>query len=96
MECYLLGAFNIVSFVLGYLYCHYRISTNTTISYRQKNNNNRETSQNNQIKIDIDESKFVLGIDTSNMEKKYDSLGSVSHSNDSINNSISKLKQLKR
>lgn len=95
MECYLLGAFNIVSFVLGYLYCHYRISTNTTINYGQKNNN-RETSQNNQTKIDIDESKFVLGIDTSNMEKKYDSLGNISHSNDSINNSISKLQQLKR
>lgn len=95
MECYLLGAFNIVSFVLGYLYCHYRISTNTTINYRQKNDN-KEISQNNQTKIDIDESKFVLGIDTSNMEKKYDSLGSVSQSNDSINNSISKLQQLKR
>lgn len=93
MECYLLAGFNIVSFLLGYLYCHYRISTTTDI--KQKSNN-KTTDPNIQTKIDIDESKFVLGIDTSKMEKKYDSLGNVSQSNDSINNSISKLQQLKR
>lgn len=94
MEFYLLGVFNIVSFCLGYLYCHYRMSN---ILYDSKQNNSKkETQINTKTKIDIDESKFILGIDTSNMEKKYDSLGSISQSSDSISNSINKLQQLKR
>lgn len=95
MECYLLGIFNIVSFCLGYLYYHYRATIQFTDNKRTYNNTKNPNIINHN-KIDIDESKVVLEINTSDLEKKYDSLGNVSQSNDSISNSINKLQQLKR
>lgn len=45
--------------------------------------------------IKIDDTKFVTDIDTKTMEKKFDSLGDVKVSSDSVDNSVSKLKNMK-
>ena len=47
-------------------------------------------------KVNIDETKYVTNIETSNMEKKYTSLGETKISNENIESSIDKLKNLKR
>jgi hypothetical protein len=45
--------------------------------------------------ISIDDTKYVVDIKTSGLEKKYDSLGEVKKSQENINSSINKLKNLK-
>lgn len=45
--------------------------------------------------ISIDDKKIVSRIDTTNIEKKYDTLGEVQNSTDKIGSSIDKLKKLK-
>jgi hypothetical protein len=47
-------------------------------------------------KVIIDERKFVTDIKTSGMEKKYENLGETKISNENIESSINKLKNLKR
>jgi hypothetical protein len=44
----------------------------------------------------IDDTKYVVDIKTSGMEKKYESLGEIKESEENINNSINKLKNMKR
>jgi hypothetical protein len=46
--------------------------------------------------ISIDDTKYVVDIQTSGMEKKYESLGDVKQSEENISNSINKLKNMKR
>lgn len=67
------------------------------------NSQNRTSNYNTKIpdieeisKIKIEDTKFVVGIDTSNIEKKFSSLGDVTKTDDNISNSISKLKNLKK
>lgn len=45
--------------------------------------------------ISIDNKKIVTRIDTTTIEKKYDTLGEVQKSNDKIGSSIDKLKKIK-
>jgi hypothetical protein len=45
--------------------------------------------------ISIDDTKYVVDIQTSGMEKKYDSLGDIKKSEENISNSINKLKNMK-
>lgn len=58
---------------------------------KQKNHDHQQKSTN----IDIDERKVVVAIKTDGLEKKYDSLGDVKQSSDSISSSIDKLKNMK-
>lgn len=46
--------------------------------------------------VSIDDTKYVVDIQTSGMEKKYDSLGDIQKSEENISNSINKLKNMKR
>jgi len=46
-------------------------------------------------KLIIDESKYVTDIKTSDMEKKYENLGETKKTNENIESSINKLKNLK-
>lgn len=46
--------------------------------------------------VSIDDTKYVVDIQTSGMEKKYDSLGDIKKSEENISNSINKLKNMKR
>lgn len=45
--------------------------------------------------VSIDDTKFVTDIRTDNLEKKYDSLGDKSSSQENISGSINKLKNMK-
>ena len=47
-------------------------------------------------KITINESKYVTDIETSGMEKKYETLGETKISQENIESSINKLKNIKR
>lgn len=46
-------------------------------------------------KVSIDDTKVVIDIKTSNLEKKYDSLGDIKQTNENISSSINKLKNMK-
>jgi hypothetical protein len=46
--------------------------------------------------VNIDDTKYVVDIQTSGMEKKYDFLGDIKKSEENISNSINKLKNMKR
>lgn len=59
---------------------------------------NKSKSDNDKMinKITIDESKYVTDIKTSGMEKKYENLGETKVSEENIESSINKLKNIKR
>lgn len=84
---------NIVSFILGYILSS--IKNNNNIAYKigdiRKNKANEKIVSN----IEIQDDKYVVSIDTSNMEKKYESLGEVKKSEENISSSVNKLKNLK-
>lgn len=46
--------------------------------------------------VSIDDTKYVIDIKTSGMEKKYESLGEIKESEEDIVSSINKLKNMKR
>jgi len=54
-----------------------------------------EQSSKNKL-LSIDDTKYVVDIKTSDMEKKYESLGDIKKSEENISNSINKLKNMKR
>lgn len=84
---------NIISFILGYILSS--IKNNNNIAYKigdiRKNKANEKIVSN----IEIQDDKYVVSIDTSNMEKKYESLGEVKKSEENISSSVNKLKNLK-
>lgn len=87
---------NIVFFILGYLFA--KINSSQQIYGSQPNSffsKNKITEEKNN-KITIDERKFVTDIKTSDMEKKYDNLGETKVSDENIQTSIDKLKNIKR
>jgi predicted PurR-regulated permease PerM len=55
---------------------------------------NEESSKNKPLSIN--DTKYVVDIKTSDMEKKYESLGDIKKSEENISNSINKLKNMKR
>jgi hypothetical protein len=86
---------NIVFFILGYIFAKIN-SSSQQVSGSQPNSffsKNKNTENN---KITIDERKFVTDIKTSGMEKKYDNLGETKVSDENIQSSIDKLKNIKR
>ena len=46
--------------------------------------------------VSIDDKKFVVDIKTDGLERKFDTLGDIKKTDESINNSVNKLKNLKR
>lgn len=75
----------------------YQIANVTTNSQSRTSNYNTKRPDIEEIsKIKIEDTKFVVGIDTSNIEKKFLSLGDVTKTDDNISNSINKLKNLKK
>jgi hypothetical protein len=90
-------AIGVCLFLIGY-FCgmHRGIGgVSSLIEHRPKNFfDNTVITKNN--KISIDSTKVVTDIRTDNLEKKYESLGEIKNSEDSISESINKLKNLKR
>lgn len=94
---HLLIYLNIISFILGFILAHYvgEKSTTTNTGFFAKNNIQNSSTTNSSAKIQIEESKYVTSIDTSNIEKKFSSLGDVKKTDENISNSVNKLKNLK-
>jgi len=92
---YILLYLNIVSFILGYLFSNIRATT-YILDNNKYDKNIRQKSSNVVSTINIEDDKYVVAIDTSNIEKKYDTLGDVKQTTENISNSIDKLKNLKR
>jgi hypothetical protein len=88
--------FNIVFFFLGYFVGRLHSSQTNLgsqpVSFFDKQNSKNEKTIN---KVTIDETKYVTDIKTSGMEKKYESLGEVKTTNENIESSINKLKNIK-
>jgi len=88
---------DIVFFFLGYTIG--RLTSSQTIMKSQPTSffsKNQSVSDDKIInKVIIDERKFVTDITTSGMEKKYNNLGETKISNDNIESSIDKLKNMK-
>jgi hypothetical protein len=68
----------------------------TSIENRPKGFFTQEAENKAKSKITIDDKKFVTDIRTDGLEKKYDQLGELKTSTDSITNSVNKLKNMKR
>ncbi len=91
---YLFLSTNIVFFILGFIVSKY-ISTeqftqvNDMVSVKSKSKDRNKTS------IEIDDTKYVSKINTAGLEKKYNSLGDVKKTDQSISSSVNKLKNLK-
>ena len=88
---------NIVFFFLGYAIGRLK-NSQATIESQPVSFFNKSKSDNDKTinKITIDDSKYVTDIKTSGMEKKYDNLGDTKVSNENIESSINKLKNIKR
>lgn len=83
----------------GFLFGRLNISdagvlTNDVFQHNNKVIKNNIANQKPLIKID--DTKFVTEIDTGSMEKKFDSLGETKVSEDNLDQSVNKLKNLKR
>lgn len=86
----------VLLFLIGYLYG--KAVGNGVLSEHQEllgfRNKRVNTVQRQQVSID--DTKFVVDIKTDDLEKKYDQLGEVKQSDESIDSSVNKLKNLKR
>ena len=89
---------NIVFFFLGYAIG--RLTSSQTVMKSQPVSffSKQQSVSDDKIinKVIIDERKFVTDIKTSGMEKKYENLGETKISNENIESSINKLKNIKR
>jgi len=86
---------NINSVIIGYLLARMRnsgVSSNSSQSFFSKLKDDKIVNST----IAIDDKKFVTDIKTDGLVKKYDSLGDVKQTTDNIDNSVNKLKNLKR
>jgi len=89
-------AIGVCLFLIGYF-----IGKQNSIGVSNVINNVKPTSffneESNKNKLlNIDDTKYVVDIKTSDMEKKYESLGDIKKSEENISNSINKLKNIKR
>lgn len=94
----LLILLNVIFFFLGYIVG--KLNNNTIIEYDDRSarpsKNKRKDTLTDKNSINIDETKFVTNINTTGMEKKYDSLGDKKTTNENIDNNINKLKTIKK
>ena len=82
--------FFILGGIIGYLIASSGVYINNKVSKFSNSQANK------MAKINIDDTKFVVDIKIDELEKKYEQLGDIKQSNDNINGSINKLKNMKR
>lgn len=93
---YVLVYLNIVSFMLGYLWCKSIIGSEVEdkpVSFFKDNSLQKTAAPS---KIEIDSTKFVVDINTDSLQKKFDSLGETKQSEENIRSSVNKLKNMKK
>ena len=82
----------LLGFLVGRLWSFNGVyNTGQTNSKILSSINNKTTGQS----ISIDSSKFVVDIKTDGLEKKYQNLGEIKGTNESIESSVNKLKNMK-
>lgn len=90
----LLGVFSVsmlVSFfMIGYLLGKLSVSNGVSKCNKSFIKNDQKNTLGS-----IDDTKFVVKIKTDELQKKYDQLGDIKSSEENINNSVSKLKNMK-
>jgi len=87
--------FLILGTLLGSLLSYFIFMKNETpnLGFFKKN---QHDSPRHKDTISIDEKKVVVNIKTDDLEKKYDSLGTTTKTDENISSSVNKLKNLKR
>lgn len=87
---------NFFAFILGLLCGKILLNNSQTNTGSQSFFKQQKQSNAEKNSISIDESKYVIDIKTTDLEKKYDSLGETKQSTEQISSSINKLKNLKK
>jgi ABC-type proline/glycine betaine transport system substrate-binding protein len=82
---------NIISMLIGYLLGRLGGSESVSIFEKKPKDKNKVVKTD----VDIDETKYVINIKTEGLEKKYGSLGDIKQSQENIQNSVNKLKNMK-
>ena len=85
---------NINSFLVGYLVGKQRSNHISPENSEYKIFKNKK-QQVEKSQILIDYKKFVVDINTTNLEKKYSNLGEATQSSENISDSVNKLKKMK-
>jgi hypothetical protein len=87
---------NLICFVLGYLLGKLNNNSQSYIETQTPYNKiNKSIDHKKNKKIDIDCSKVVTTIKTDDLEKKYDTIGETKSSQENIQSSVNKLKNMK-
>jgi phosphate/sulfate permease len=79
----------LIGYILG------RISTEKGVSNTKPKSFFDKEHEKKEDKISIDDTKYVIDIKTTGLEKKYSSLGDKKESDENIESSINKLKNMK-
>lgn len=87
-----------IGYLIGQRIKDRSVADNSSQNFFTKNSINKKESELANISkpINIDESKVVVSIDTSSLEKKYEKLGDIKQSTENISSSIDRLKHLKK
>jgi hypothetical protein len=90
-----LFSLNLICLILGYILGKFVSNTSESLGIFSDTKNNKVTNIRNTKKIDIDTSKVVTKINTDSLEKKYETLAETKSSQEKIENSVNKLKNMK-
>lgn len=88
--------FNLFSFLIGLILGKIWSGNSVYTNLEKPQSFLRKNNELNKEKITINNKKVVLDIKTDGMEKKYENLGEVKQSSESIVSSVDKLKQMKK
>lgn len=86
---------NVFSFGIGFILGKLLTISGVNTSIRDKPKSFLKSSDEPQKSVLIDDKVYVTDIKTDGMVKKYDDLGEVKKSNETITSSVNKLKQMK-
>jgi hypothetical protein len=84
---------NIFSLIIGIILG--KIWSNSGVSNIEKPKSFFQQHSENKTKVSIDDTKYVTNIKTDGLEKKYTNLGEIKQSQENIQSSVNKLKNMK-
>jgi hypothetical protein len=86
-----------IGYLIGQRTQNYTTRNDPQNFFAKNSANKKEVERASETKsISIDESKVVVSLDTTDLEKKYQTLGDVKQSGENISSSIDRLKHLKK
>lgn len=96
LSCSTLLLTGVCCFLIGYIYGKNSVSGVYNVVNNKPKSFFDSIDTNKTSKISIDDRTYVSDIKTDNLEKKYDKLGDTKETKETINESVNKLKSLKR